>query len=98
MIRSMTGFAALSRETAGQKVSLSVKSVNHRFLDVVVKAPQMLSPVEARIKAIAQQLVTRGRVDASLVVEFTVMPPRDVVLDEALLERIAAALDSARER
>jgi len=94
----MTGFAALSRETAGQRVSLSVKSVNHRFLDVVVKAPQVLSPLEARLKAIAQRLVTRGRVDVSLAVEFTVMPPREVVLDEPLLERIAAALDSARER
>jgi len=98
VIRSMTGFAALSRETAGQRVSLSVKSVNHRFLDVVVKAPQVLSPLEARLKAIAQRLVTRGRVDVSLAVEFTVMPPREVVLDEPLLERIAAALDSARER
>lgn len=98
MIRSMTGFAAISRETAGQKVSLSVKSVNHRFLDVVVKAPQLLSPLEARIKAIAQQVVTRGRLDISLAVEFTMMPAREVVLDEVLLERISAALDTARSR
>jgi uncharacterized protein (TIGR00255 family) len=98
MIRSMTGFAAISRETAGQKVSLSVKSVNHRFLDVVVKAPQLLSPLEARIKAIAQQVVTRGRLDISLAVEFTMMPAREVVLDEVLLERISAALEPARSR
>jgi len=94
----MTGFAAMSRETDGQKVSLSVKSVNHRFLDVVVKAPSVVSSLETRIKAIAQQMLTRGRVEVSLGVDFTVMPAREVVLDESLLERISAALESARSR
>ncbi len=55
MIRSMTGFAALSREENGDKVSVTIKSVNHRFLDVLLKAPQMLAPVEGRVKSLVQQ-------------------------------------------
>ena len=42
VIRSMTGFAAVSREDGGEKVNVTVKSVNHRFLDVAIKAPQAL--------------------------------------------------------
>ena len=39
MIRSMTGFASLGREVQGQKVTVTVKSVNHRFLDLALRAP-----------------------------------------------------------
>ena len=51
MIRSMTGFAAVSREAGGEKVHVTVKSVNHRFLDVALKVPQALAPIEGRIRA-----------------------------------------------
>ena len=54
MIRSMTGFAALSREANGDKVSVTIKSVNHRFLDVLLKAPQILGPMEARLRSLIQ--------------------------------------------
>ena len=98
MIRSMTGFASVSREEAGERVSITIKSVNHRFLDSQVKAPQALGGMESRVKALVQQAVTRGRVEVSIFVERTALPARDVVLDENLLERVAAALESARSR
>ncbi len=46
----MTGFASVSREDAGDKVSVTVKSVNHRFLDMQLKAPQALASIEARMR------------------------------------------------
>ena len=46
MIRSMTGFASVSREEQGRKVGVTVKSVNHRFLDVALKLPNALGGVE----------------------------------------------------
>ena len=98
MIRSMTGFAAVSHEADGQRVNATIKSVNHRFLDVVVKAPQSWAAHESRVRAIAQQRLVRGRVEISLSVEATGTPSREVELDEALLERIAARLEGARAR
>lgn len=98
MIRSMTGFAALSREENGEKVSVTVKSVNHRFLDVLLKAPQMLGPIESRLRTMIQQRVTRGRVEVQLGVEVSSIPARDVVLDEALLKRVTELLADARAR
>lgn len=98
MIRSMTGFAALSREANGEKVSVTIKSVNHRFLDVLLKAPQMLGPIEARLRMLIQQRVTRGRIEVQIGVEVSSTPARDVVLDEALLRRVTELLADARAR
>ena len=45
MIRSMTGFASITREAEAEKVHVTLKSVNHRFLDVALKMPQALSAI-----------------------------------------------------
>ena len=98
MIRSMTGFASISREEAGDKVSVMLKSVNHRFLDMQIKAPQSLASLEQRVKSILQQNLTRGRVEVSIFLERTAMPAREILLDEGLLENLLAALEGARSR
>jgi uncharacterized protein (TIGR00255 family) len=98
MIRSMTGFAALSREASGERVAVTVKSVNHRFLDMQIKAPQALAPLDGTLRALIQGRLTRGRVELTIGVEHTVPPPRDVVLDEALLEQVSKAIEGARAR
>ncbi len=92
----MTGFASVSREEAGQRVSVTVKSVNHRFLDVQVKMPSALASVEARLKAMVQQRLTRGRVEIALSWDQVDDTPREVVLNERLLAQINAAVDRAR--
>lgn len=92
----MTGFASVSREEAGQRVSVTVKSVNHRFLDVQVKMPSALAAVEARLKAMVQQRLTRGRVEIALSWDQIDDTPREVVLNERLLAQINTAVDRAR--
>jgi len=94
----MTGFAAASRETAEHAVHVTAKSVNHRFLDVALKAPSALAALEARIRAAAQQKLARGRLELAIVSEATTPPEREVVLDDRLVARVSAALDAARER
>jgi len=96
VIRSMTGFASVSREEAGQQVSVTVKSVNHRFLDVQVKMPSALAAVESRLKALVQQRLTRGRVEIALSWDQRDETPREVVLNERLLAQINTAVERAR--
>ena len=98
MIRSMTGFASISREEGGDKVSVMLKSVNHRFLDMQLKAPQSLASLEQRVKSILQQNLTRGRVEATVFVERSAMPAREILLDEGLLENLLTAIEGARSR
>lgn len=96
MIRSMTGFASVSREDAGQQVSVTVKSVNHRFLDVQLKMPGALGSLESRLKALVQQRLTRGRVEVVLAWAQAEETLREVVLNEHLLAQVHAVVDRAR--
>jgi uncharacterized protein (TIGR00255 family) len=98
MIRSMTGFASVSRTDGGQTVTVTVKSVNHRFLDLALKAPQTLNVMESRIRALVQPRITRGRVELAVTLDQGDDPGREVVLNEALLERINDALAGAQAR
>jgi uncharacterized protein (TIGR00255 family) len=79
-------------------VQLTLRAVNHRFLDLLVKAPAALGDAEARVRTRLQQRLTRGRVEVAVGVEATAETVPDVTLNEALLDRIAAALETARER
>ena len=98
MIRSMTGFASISRDDGGRKVSITAKSVNHRFLDVQVKAPSALAAIEARLKSLVQQRLTRGRIELSVSLESGDEAAYVVSLNEPLLARVVAVVDQARER
>jgi uncharacterized protein (TIGR00255 family) len=62
----MTGFASVSRDDATARVGVTVRSVNHRFLDVAVKAPPLLAAMESRLRAIIGQRVARGRVEVTV--------------------------------
>ncbi len=101
MIRSMTGFASMSRAEHGCGATVTAKSVNHRFLDLAIKAPQTLAPMESQVRALVQQRLTRGRLELQISLEQAAEPTREVVLaviDEALLDKISQALESARAR
>lgn len=98
MIRSMTGFASVSRDTDGVSAGVTIKSVNHRFLDIQIKAPSSLAGLEGRIKALLQQRLTRGRIEMSLSVDDTTEPVRVVSLNEALVVQVNAVVDAAREK
>ena len=65
-VRSMTGFARVSFGGNGCEVDLEARSVNHRFLDVVVKGPRRYNACERDIKAIFQKLHRRGRIELSI--------------------------------
>jgi uncharacterized protein (TIGR00255 family) len=98
VIRSMTGFASVGRDDGTARVGVTVKSVNHRFLDVALKAPPLLAGLESRLRAIVGQRVARGRIEVSISLDLVDTPTREVVLDEALLERIARTMEAARAK
>lgn len=98
MIKSMTGFASLTREHDAASVSVSVKTVNHRFLDLQLRAPASLGSAEPRIRALVQKRIARGRVEVSISLQQRRAPGVEIELNEPVLESLAAALERARER
>ena len=98
MIKSMTGFASLTRDDEMATIGVTVKSVNHRFLDLQMRLPQSLGALEARVRSIVQARVSRGRVEVAVSVQQRRTPALDVDLNEPFLEALGAALDRARDR
>ncbi len=98
MIKSMTGFASLTRDQESVTLSVTIRAVNHRFLDVQLRTPSSLAALEPRLRAIVQQRVARGRVEVSLSMQSRKPPAVDVEVNEAVIEALAAALERARER
>jgi uncharacterized protein (TIGR00255 family) len=96
MITSMTGFASATVDAEGATTSVTVKSVNHRFLDVQLRVPSSLAAAEAGLRALIQQRVARGRVEVTLNVQARRTTTPLVELDEAFATRVGAAIDRAR--
>ena len=63
MTRSMTGYARLKRSTGLGDVTFSLKSVNHRTLDLHIGLPNALEPYEAALRAVLKKRLHRGHVE-----------------------------------
>lgn len=98
MIKSMTGFASLTRDDEAATIGVTVRSVNHRFLDLQLRVPPSLAGIESRLRALVQRQVARGRIEVSVTVQQRRVPSLEVELNEVFLEALGGALDRARER
>ncbi|HET9839595.1 MAG TPA: YicC/YloC family endoribonuclease [Candidatus Angelobacter sp.] len=69
-IRSMTGFAQVkSQADEGTSFTLSLKSVNHRFLDPQLRLPMEMDELEMKVRRLLKERLARGHVEVSLSVE-----------------------------
>ena len=89
MIRSMTAFASGERATPWGTLGCEMRAVNHRFLELGVRAPEDLRMLEPALRTRIGARVSRGKVDVSLRLR-----PADgaeaLQLDRALLDRLSA--------
>ncbi len=63
MIKSMTGFGRCEVQEAERKITVEMKSVNHRYLDVSIKMPKKLNFFEAAIRSELKKYIQRGKMD-----------------------------------
>ena len=98
MIKSMTGFASLSREDERATIAVTIRAVNHRHLDLQLRSPQSLSAIEGELRALVARHVARGRVELSVSVQLRQTPGVDVEFNEEFARALEIALDKARER
>lgn len=66
MIKSMTGYGRFEEVTEQYKISVEIKSVNHRYLDVNIKLPKMFYALENKIRGLIKEYGERGKVDVYL--------------------------------
>lgn len=63
MIKSMTGFGRNEIVKGNRKISVEIKSVNHRYLEAGIKMPKKLNVFESRMRDLLKKYATRGKID-----------------------------------
>lgn len=63
MLKSMTGFGRCEIANEQQKITVEMKSVNHRYCDINIKMPKKLSIFEAGMRSLLKKYIQRGKVD-----------------------------------
>jgi len=92
MIRSMTGFGAAEGDVGGARVSVELRSVNHRFFNPSIKLPSQFARWEGDVREALRRSVARGHVTAMARVE-RVVSTAGAAIDEA---RFAAYVEQIR--
>jgi len=91
MLISMTGFGQGEAANAHSTVTVEVRSVNHRFLDIAFKLPRSLQNREPDIKEIVRSKIARGRVSITVAVESS-LATQGVAINEKVLEQYLTQL------
>ena len=69
MVKSMTGFGRCEISEGDRKMTVEMKSVNHRYLDVNIKMPKKLNFFESAIRSLLKAYLQRGKVDLFITYE-----------------------------
>jgi uncharacterized protein (TIGR00255 family) len=96
MIRSMTGFGAAEGHVGGSRVSVELRTVNHRFFSPSIKLPSELSRWESDVREALRKKIARGHVTVSARTERSA--GLSGVVDEVRFSQYASMLRDLRER
>ena len=96
MIKSMTGFASVTRENERVQLIVTAKSVNHRYLDVQIRAPHALVEIEQRLRSVVQRRAARGRVELGVTMQLKATPAVSLEISESLMTALSEAAAAAQ--
>jgi len=94
----MTGFASVTREDERATIAITIRSLNHRYLDLQLRMPQTLAALEPDVRAIVGRHVGRGRVEVSVSLQMRTTPGIEVEFNDEFGRALEAALEQARAR
>ena len=94
MIRSMTGYGRAEKTIDGREITVEMRAVNNRYLDLNVKLPRMCGFAEDAVKAAVKKSVARGKMDVFITVNVTADESMRISLNKPVLEGYLAALGS----
>lgn len=97
MLRSMTGYGRKELIAGGKKISVEIKSVNHRYSDFNIKYPRHYAYLEDKIKKRASEGIERGKVDIFLNMENYETTDEEITINEAAAKNYIDALEKLRD-
>lgn len=96
-LHSMTGFARARRSHAAGEIVVSVKTVNHRGLDIHIRGPEAADPLEASIRAIVKGQIVRGHVEVRVSLPGSASEGSAPQLNRPLLDAYMKAFQEAAD-
>jgi len=96
-MRSMTGYGEKRFSSPGLRAKISIKSLNHRFFDWNYKGTP-LGDTENKLRALAQRKLLRGRIEATVELDFLDASSWEIAINEALLEKVLTSMERASRR
>lgn len=94
MIRSMTGYGRAEKTIDGREITVEMRAVNNRYLDLNVKLPRVYGFAEDEVKSLIKANVNRGKLDLFITVNVTADTSLQISLNKPVLEGYLAALKS----
>ena len=98
MLSSMTGYGRVKSETAQQEITIEIRSVNHRYLDLNIKVPRIYGFLEDKIKPALNAQLVRGKVDVFVSIRAKDGADIKISPNMAVLDGYMSALRSISER
>ena len=99
MIRSMTAFARVARETAFGTLTWELRSVNHRYLEAVFRLPEDWRFLEPELREATTRRIRRGKLEATLRITPSAGEAEGALrLDEVRLDAVIAAAEQVAGR
>lgn len=96
MIKSMTGYGKGQGAVEGVTLNVEIKSVNHRYCDMTVKAPRSLMPFENEIKKTVGKRLKRGKIDLFINQETSCGGSTVPMMNQPLAKAYMAVFDQMR--
>ena len=96
LLKSMTGYGKGEYENELYRFTVEIKSVNHRYNDILVKMPRHISYLEDTIKKRVKEKISRGKVDVYINLEYINESAVDVKVDIPLAYSYKLALEDLR--
>ena len=98
MIRSMTGYGFADLERDGQRLSAEIRSVNHRFAELSMRAPRLVALFEDQIRQLIVERFSRGKFNLTITWSGVGESGEVLKVNEAVSDRYVALLDQLRKR
>jgi uncharacterized protein (TIGR00255 family) len=94
-LKSMTGYAQARAVESGWSLRVTIRAVNHRFLDLHLRIPEGFEPLEPRIRQILRERVRRGHLDFTL--HYELAGPAAVGVNHDVAAAYLKAVNSLRQ-
>ncbi|MBR4874500.1 MAG: YicC family protein [Clostridia bacterium] len=97
MIKSMTGYGRAEQIDENRKIVIDMRSVNHRYCDISVKAPRAYGYLEDKIREYISSVISRGKIEVFVYIETYTSEDKVITLDHALCENYYKLLTELKQ-